>query len=372
MVDLGAVAVKLLVEWRRWLVWSTIFFAVGALFILHVPAVYEAQALLLPKETDKTLTVERLGAPPGVSSFVGLLESRTVLDFIVDQVHLLDVYKTHSREIARELVRASSVILGDDNGMVAIKVRNRDPRLAADIANAYIDGLEALQGRSAVHDAELRSRFFRQQVTEESDALAAAEQDLEDVEQKTGVIEPSQQTQSGLNAIAAVRTEITGLQVQLSSLLLAETDQNPQVRQIRAQIGALEAKERSLETSGADNGAGASPVAAKMPQVNLDYARKQRAVKYHETLLDSLAAQYQTARLGENYNNAEFEIVDRATVPEFRVRRPRALLLILDAAASALLGLFAIVFTLAWRKLMADPIQRERMATVKASFRRRG
>ena len=64
--------------------------------------------------------------------------------------------------------------------------------------------------------------------------------------------------------------------------------------------------------------------------------RKLRDVKYHETLLELLARQYEAAYIDEAKSAPVIQIVDRAVVPDTKSWPPRVLLV----AASALVSLF--------------------------------
>jgi uncharacterized protein involved in exopolysaccharide biosynthesis len=93
-------------------------------------------------------------------------------------------------------------------------------------------------------------------------------------------------------------------------------------------------------------------------------------VKYHETLFQSLANQYETARLTEGSSTAPFVVVDRAIAPETKTWPPRKLLLLLLAFASLFAGLIAVALKLLWSKIAADPGYEERLARIAQSFHR--
>ena len=76
---------------------------------------------------------------------------------------------------------------------------------------------------------------------------------------------------------------------------------------------------------------------AKVPELALEYVRKQREVKYHETLFALIAKQYETARLDESRDAPLLQVVDTASVPDKKSGPPRMLLVI----AGSLLGMIA-------------------------------
>ena len=76
--------------------------------------------------------------------------------------------------------------------------------------------------------------------------------------------------------------------------------------------------------------------AGQLPQAGLEYIRKYRDVKYHETLYEALAKQYEAARLDEAKSAPLVQIIDNAVVPDRKSWPPRTLLVVI---ASGLAGL---------------------------------
>ena len=75
-------------------------------------------------------------------------------------------------------------------------------------------------------------------------------------------------------------------------------------------------------------------IGPKVPEIALLYVRKQREVKYHETLFELLARQYEAARLDESREAPLLQIVDHAQVPDRKSGPQRTLLML----AAGLLG----------------------------------
>jgi tyrosine-protein kinase Etk/Wzc len=350
---------------------ACVVFLLGLVLVYSITPLYEASASLMPqsKEDSSGLATLFSSRSPG-DVFTGLLASRSVADDVIDRTNLLEIYKTSSREKARNILAGSSTFATGKDTLVTIKVRNRDAQTAMRIANAYLDGLENQREKMLLHEGEAHSRFFQQQIAQEAAALSAAEQSLKQVQERSGVVQPEAQTAIGLNAIAGVRGQITSLQVELSALLLGASDQNPQVRALRAQIAQLQGQEHALESASGAGGAGAAASAKQMPELNLEYARRQREVKYHEVLFNSISTQYEVARLNVGNSGAPFVIVDKAVVPEVKAWPLRKLLLLLVFAFSVIIGFVTVGIRLLWRKLRADSLQDARFAAIRNSFSR--
>jgi uncharacterized protein involved in exopolysaccharide biosynthesis len=53
-----------------------------------------------------------------------------------------------------------------------------------------------------------------------------------------------------------------------------------------------------------------------VPELQLEYVRKEREVKYHEALFDMLSRQYEAARLDEARDAPVLQVLDAASYPD--------------------------------------------------------
>ena len=370
-IDLLELAVIFFAEWRVGAVSVLIIFLIGTLITFSIQPLFEATATLLPKQTkEESGSLASIFAAKGPGEvYLGLLASRTIADQVIDNANLMLAYKVKSRQTARAILAANSKFTSGSDTLIKIRVKNPDAQRAAIIANAYLDALQNIQESMALFQSKLSRDFFEKQLDDEREQLTAAEQKLEKVQESSGLVQMDAQTQLGLTAIANARAEITSLRVQLAALLQSSTEQNPQVARLRSQISQMEAQSHKLESGSSHGNFGAALPAQKMPEANLEYLRSLRDVRYHETLLSSLSSQYENARLSEAYSANEFQIVDRAIVPEGRAWPPRILFLILSLLAGLIIGSIVMVLAILIRRVLSDQVQRQRLHLILNNFR---
>lgn len=368
-IDLLKLVALFLAEWKTGLVWAALAFLLGAFITFSIKPLFEASVSLLPHQSMQTSSLAAMFTEKSPEDmYLGLLASHTVADRVIDEAHLLDLFHTKSRATARAMLTSASKFKIGKDTLVDIRVRNKDAQKAAEIANAYIDALQEQQEAMSASQATVRRVIFEKEMHDEKAALSAAEEDLKKDQQASGLVQISAQTELALTAIATNRAQIASLQVQLAALLTSYTDDSPQVKTLRSQIARLTAHERDLE-SGASGVVGAALPTGKMPEANLEYLRKYREVKYHETLLTALATQYETAHLAEGNSVTQFQVVDRALVPERRSWPPRLIFLALALVFAFIVGSIAIVLKIFARRLYADPIQRQYLHAIRNTFR---
>src|SRR5208283_5113431 len=103
--------------------------------------------------------------------FVALLGSRTIADHLIDRFDLRRLYSVKQYREARKTLESRSKIVAGDEGLISISVTDRDPRRAADIANAYVDELHQLSGNLAITEAGQRRVFYQQRLDGEREPL---------------------------------------------------------------------------------------------------------------------------------------------------------------------------------------------------------
>jgi uncharacterized protein involved in exopolysaccharide biosynthesis len=332
--------------------------AVAAAIAFLLPPLYTANATIMPPQQPQSGAAALLGQAAPIAAvvggglslknpadlYVGILGSRTILDRIVERFDLRQVYRSRTLTQARKTLVARSSFLTGKDPLIRISVEDADPRRAADLANAYVSELHAQNDRLALTESAQRRLFFERRLDAEKTALANAEHALRRMQERTGVLRVDSQVEVVIRSIAQLRAEITGREVALSSLESAATPENPEVIRRQTELAALREQLRKLEAAGQPRGRGESRLsAAEVPGAGLEYIRAVRDVKYHETLFELLARQYEAARIDEAKQAPVIQVVDAAVPPERRSWPPRALLTAAGALGAGFLACLAAV-----------------------------
>jgi tyrosine-protein kinase Etk/Wzc len=340
-------------------------------YLLMKPT-YTGEAVFLPPQTSPGSSMSQLasqlgslGALGGLAGlknpgevYLGILGSRTVADEMIKRFDLQKVYKTKKLSDAEKKLKNNSQFVAGKDGLITISVETHDAKLAADLANGYMDALREQNGRLALTDASQRRLFFEQQLEREKNALADAEVDLRKTQEQTGLIVPGGQAQVAIQSNAELRAEITSRQVELAALRQGATDQNPAVVRLQTEIAGLEQQLQKLQNdSGKRQPGNVQLPTAKVPEFALQYVRKQREVKYHEVLFELIARQYESARLDESREAPLLQVVDQAKTPDKKSGPPRALLLLASCVIGAFAGASWIIVKHYIARLQQDPVK---------------
>ncbi len=366
-VDLASAGKVLKAGWRRASLIALGTIAVVAVVAFSRPNIYTAKSSFLPPSGGSSMgalagELTLLSGSAGLlpqrntgDTYIGILSSSTLADKLIERFHLMDYYKVRKQSVAEAILASQSKFeLGVRDGIITVKVTDRSPELARDIANAYLDELHALTGGLAITEAAQQRLFFEQQLQQEKDRLAEAEVALRQVQESTGLVAPSGQTQVELQTIAQTRAQISGRQVELAGLRASATDQNRAVIRLHNEIADLQGQLARLEQGGGKGDATVVP-AAKVPQAEMEYVRRERDVKYHEALFDMLAKQYEAARLSESHDAPVLQVLDRAKVPDTKSGPPRTLMLVASLILGVLLGVaYVLVRDRSWMLTVRD------------------
>jgi uncharacterized protein involved in exopolysaccharide biosynthesis len=342
---------------RRWtVIWSVLATAlISTAIAFLMPAEYTAEAVILtPQQAQPSLSamaqLAGAGAGAGLSGlslltgfglhnpsdlYVGILESRTIADALITRFNLKQVYSDQYVQRARKhLARRTNIKAGKDT-LIHIQVDDRDPKRAAQLANAYVEELSSRNTTVALTEASQRRLFFEGQLAKEKELLAASEVALRDTQQFTGLVVPTGQAEALVRSASQLNAEIFSREAQLAGMQTYVADDNPRFQAVKKELGALRSELAKLESGEHVAGSPEVPV-GKLPQAGLEYLRKYRDVKYHEGLYEALAKQYEAARLDEAKAAPLVQVIDNAVVPERKSWPPRLLIVLISSALAAM------------------------------------
>jgi capsule polysaccharide export protein KpsE/RkpR len=308
--------------------------ALGLSVALLLPSHYVAITVILPPQqggsagTAMMAQLSSLSAMAGAGASalgiknpndlqVSLLKSRTVEDAMVERFHLQTLYHTKHLSSARKLWEKNTFIdSGLKDGLIRLSVSDRDPRRAAEMANGWVEEYRRLTATLAVSEASGRRLFFERQVTDARENLARSEEELKQTEQRTGVIEMDGQAHAMIAAAAVLRAQVAAKQVEIQAMRQFAADENPDLERARQELSSLEAQLAAMDVAHDRRSGDLVAPQGKVSQAVLEYARALREVKYHETVVGLLMRLQEVARVDEERQGSQAQVIDAAVVPD--------------------------------------------------------
>ena len=369
----------LLVLARQWKMMASVTLAaavIAAVASFLMPDVYRAKAMILPGEDGSggmmgTMMAQMgnlAGLPGGGGAtradlYATMLKSDSLKNPIIDRFHLMELYEAKFRAHAQSaLAEDSSISIGKKDGVITIAVDNENPKLAAEIANAYVEELGKMAAQLGVSGAGTTRAFLEERLGKAKADLAASEESLKNFQSRNKAVAVPEQAKSTLEGVAQLRAQLVAQEVQLASLQQQFSPQSREIRSSKATIGNLRGQIARLE----GGGGGALPGVGAVPELGQEYVRLMREFKVQETLVELLTKQYEMAKLNEAKDMAPFQVLQRATVPELKSRPKRAMLVV--AAAMAAFGVTLAFALLREMELWMNEENRRRWRELKATL----
>jgi len=355
--------VDILVIWfenKKIIVGTAVAAALAAAAVSMVlPPSYMASAKLLPPQQAQSSTsmlLSQLGGLAGAAAgmgglknpadvYIGMLKSRTVADRLIDRFSLLKHYESTSRERTRARLESSSLIAAGKDGLIMIQVEDKDQKLVAPLANAYVDELVRLTKTLAVTEAAQRRLFFEQELERSKDKLAKAEVQLKTAIDERGVVSVDVASRALLETVARLRAEVSAKEIERDAMKAFVTPNHPEYRRVEESLRSLHAELSRLEngSSPATSEDGATAEGANNGVRNIQLLRD---VKYYQMLYELLAKQYEAARLDEAKDSSVIQVLDPAIEPEGRFKPKRTMLVL---ATGLLAFVLASIVVVVWK-----------------------
>ena len=266
------------------------------------------------------------GVAGGIKSpadqYVAFLKSRSVQDALVERFKLTERYEAKFKEDARKALDANILTASGKDGLITIDASDKDPAFAAELANAHIEELGKLMNRLAITEAQQRRVFFEKQLTNAKDNLVKSEQALK----ASGVNSSALKASPGaaVEGLAKLKASITAQEIKLASMRGYLTESAPDFKQAQTELFAMRSQMDRAEKAEPPSTGGSDS----------DYITKFRDFKYHETLFELFAKQYEMARVDESREGALIQVVDVAVPPERKSKPQKAQIAVTSVLAT--------------------------------------
>jgi uncharacterized protein involved in exopolysaccharide biosynthesis len=302
-----------------------------------------------------------LGLKSSGALFVGILQSRTAQDDIVNKFHLQNTYGDRYAEDARnDLANNSDVFEDRKSGIITIQVTDANPQRAAAIAQEYTAVLNRVVNEMSTSSAHREREFLEDRLKSVQADLAAAEKDFSQFASRNGTIDIQTQGKAIIEGAATLQGQLIAAESELQGLKQVYTDDNVRVRSVRAQMGELKSQ---LDKIGGQNDSTAAgdptqgnsnyPSIRKLPLLGVAYADLYRRTKVQEAVFETLTREYELAKVQEVKETPSVKILDPASIPEKKSFPPRLLIISMGTLLALAGGVIWVLFRMLWQE--TDP-----------------
>lgn len=311
-----------------------------AVWSLGMKNIYTATTLIVVTDDDKNMmgallgsigggaagALAGFGAPTRTELYATMLKSDAIKDPLIDRFKLMEVLKTKYRTVAyKRLAAKTRINAGKKDGVLSISVEDKDPRLAADIANAYADELGKLATELNVNKSGKSRAFLESRLAATKADLSKAEDALKQFQSKHKMLDVPVQAKVSINEIAQLQGRLAMMELQLATKRSQFSDSSYEVKSLKAGIANLKNQIARLEGSGNN---GAIPSVGSVPQLGQDYIKVLRDFKIQEALVELLTKQYEMAKYSEARDVSPVQVIQVAKVPDRKTKPARSKIVI--------------------------------------------
>ncbi|MEK6725506.1 MAG: Wzz/FepE/Etk N-terminal domain-containing protein [Deltaproteobacteria bacterium] len=348
---------------------------ITAIVSFTMTPIYKAETKILPpQQGSSSMTSQLLSQLGGAASFIGgtvgvkssndlyiaILKSRPILDNIIDKFKLMELHKAKSREDTRKALIGVLKMQDDKkSGIVSVGIEGKDPKMAADIANAFVDELREYNKRLALTEASQRRLFFEEQLKDVKEGLIKSEEGMKGFQEKTGAFKIDDQAKAAIEGIVQLRALIAEKEIQIRVMKTYATSHNPDIQKLEEELKGLREHLSILEAKGSGGNPDVILSTGRIPALGTEYIRKMREFKYNEALYEIMAKQYEMARLDEAKDAPIIQVIEKAIPPEKRIKPNRSQMVMIATVAGFFFSVFAAFLMEFIEKSSADPKTRE-------------
>ncbi|MGB8132017.1 MAG: hypothetical protein WCG81_19685 [Candidatus Angelobacter sp.] len=395
---------KLWVLWRSrrflWAVtWKTIIASTVLAFL--IPSHYKSAVRFVPGENSNTGggsmmgllskalggenssmgfgldAASLLGAKTPGAFYVEVLKSRTVQDRLINRFDLRARYRKSTYfEARKKLASFTDVEEDKKSGVITLTVTDFEPKMAAQMANAYVDELNRLAVDLNTSSAHRERQFLDERLATAKQDLAKASASLSQFTSKNSMVDPQNEGRAVMDAAARMQGELIASETELKGLQQIYSDDNVRVRTLKARMAELQSQLKKLV--GQDNDAASQDIVGwsapypsmhTLPGLGSRYAELYREAKIQEAVYAFVTQQFEMAKIQEAKELPIVRVMDAGVAPEKRSSPIRSLIVGGSVFGAFLLACLWVVGKHRWQQIPADDSYRLLAADVAGEFR---
>ncbi len=404
MIDL----LFIIMRQKKFIIRNTILVcSLVAVISLILPKWYKSSATILPPTDDSggmglaaallnNLPIASFGASErGIFSketniFIAILNSRSLLEAIVEKFDLKKEYKCKTVEEAIKTLQDRITIQVNEEGTITVAAEVKTPflaggrevlrakTLARDMTEAIINELDQVNKRIKGEQARNTRLFIEKRYLQNLEDLRAAEEAFKLFQQKHEAIALPEQTKAVILAAAEIRAQITAKEIEVEFLAKYLGKTHPDYVKAQTELNILKSKYHQFKYSQTEQSVLKEEKKDKdifipidqVPDVGLQYARLYREVMLQEKILEFILPQYEQAKIQEAKDTPTVHLLDRPVLPEKKSRPKR---MIMVAVAGLLALSLSIAYVLVYERLaglkQVDPEKYHKLQQISTSIK---
>lgn len=351
------------------LAWVFVLTLASIVTVLLLPKTYTSTVVLMPPEDEKgnlsslikNLPIGKLPFNPSgllggggggskENAFLVILLSRTMMEKTIDRFNLVEVYKFHEKkryfieDVFKKFMDKVTVDV-TEQGALTIRVDDRSPQRAADMANFMAGQLDSIY-KELTTESERNLRIFLEGRLElATNDLHAAESTLTAFLKYNKVLDIDEQSKATIEAVSGLEKKYLAAQFELELAKKVFSTNSPRVKELEMEIAQMGGQKKDFSTKKVSD----LIIPLELgPDMALQYVRLKREFKVQETIYEMILQQYEYTKFEESRNTPNIQVLDEAKPAQKRTSPKRSKIVI---ACFVLAWILGIVLLIAWERI---------------------
>lgn len=320
---------------RMILVSAVVFAVVGLLYVLIADPVYESRAMLMPPMEEggeglltawmasmslPSMIAPMTGGSMSAAVMVDILGSRGLAEKVVSNLGLMKWYKVDTMDDAVRRLRGAVSAGSSQVGIITLKARDRDPRMAMNIATHHIASLDSTNRRLLYERAEGTMKFTRKQIETYRRRLEESRARIAAFKEENGIFSLEEQIRGAVDVASTLRISAAITAVQIDILREFSRDEATELNKKK-----LELRNINLQLENIMKGDTSRTIfisLEKLPTLQQKYASLQRDLEVNERVYSFLLQKHEESGIDLARTTSSVQVVDSPGIPEKRAGIP--------------------------------------------------
>ncbi len=356
-----------LVKWRKLIAIN--FFIVcliAAAFSLIMPQTYTAHTTILPPKEEGAMGISSFlrNLPIGgmgignvsdeANLFLAILNSRTMMESVVEKFDLVNRYKVKNIEkailtlrdhVTFEITKEETITLSASatTKTFPTSAKREEARTTSrDMANFFIRRLDEINRQLKSEKARNDRLFIENRYHQNLEDLHRAEEAMKAFSQKNGAVALEAQIKAVIEVLAEMKARIISKEIDLKLQRSYLDETHPDYLRSKRELEEMNQKYAQIKRGSFDadddlkNADVLLPI-EKVPDLVTQYGRLLREFSLQMKLMEFLLPEYETAKIEEAKNTPTVQVLDEAVAPIKRSKPKRAIFVLLWGAVSLII-----------------------------------
>ncbi len=337
---------SIIYHWKKFLIINLLIITIITTVISFlIPIEYKATSTVMINQSKNSNLLGSLNSNVGsligsalfggtgksVDKMFGYLESRKILLKVIKKFNLVSYYeiKKFKRDLTLKALRNDAEFELTDNGFIKISVINKNPQMAANIVNYFVDQLDSLNKEYSISYAKKYRMFVQKRYMKNISDLNKAENQLERFQEKNKIYAIPAQFEIAFKAMGKLESDLVLKQLEADLIKATQGANSPSYTIANEQVKILKQK---LNTIG--NGKHLTNQSIiffnldSIPRLQKEYFRIKQEMEIQSKLLEYTLPMYEQALMEEQKNLPVVVVLDKAIPPELKYSPKRAFIIL--------------------------------------------